>query len=122
MLFPFHNYLGPGNDADNGAPVDSDDEIARVHDLAYEAATRPEQVRQADEEAIMDFERNYTSTGNWHSAAGAVGLTFKYEVESVTGVLYPPVGGPWQQVMFMLMTAYRTGRLPVAVAELSEFV
>lgn len=110
MLFPFHNYLGPGNHINNGPPVDPDDEIALRHDLDYETATKPEQVRQADEEAIADFKRNYTDTGNWHSVLGAMGLTFKYKVESFTGVLYPPVGGPWQKFMLVVLASYKAGR------------
>ncbi|XP_026684618.1 mitochondrial basic amino acids transporter-like [Diaphorina citri] len=116
MLFPFHNYLGPGNHLDNGPPIDDDDEIALRHDEAYETATSPEQVRQADIEAIRDFNTNYVATGNWHSVVGAIGLTWKYEVEQFTGVLYPPVDkSGWTPVIQEVLSLYTTGVMGLLV-------
>lgn len=89
MNFPRHRYLGPGNPLDNGPPVDRDDEIARQHDTEYEQATAAEHIRASDRKAIGSFGRDFITTGNWHSAVGALGLGAKYGVESVTGVLYP---------------------------------
>nr|QHD57624.1 capsid protein [Adeno-associated virus] len=43
FVFPGHNYLGPGNDLDNGKPVDADDAAAKKHDEAYD-----EQLKQGD--------------------------------------------------------------------------
>jgi hypothetical protein len=56
LLFPGHNYLGPGNDAFRPEePVDEDDRIAQRHDIAYATATEPQHIRQADQTAIREF-------------------------------------------------------------------
>lgn len=92
MLFPGHNYLGPGNDINNGEPVDSDDRIAQQHDRDYSNATNDSDIREADREAIWNFTKDALLNHNWHSGIGALGLGFKYGVESVTGVIYPVSG------------------------------
>uniref|UniRef100_A0A8D8Q5W5 Capsid protein VP1 n=1 Tax=Cacopsylla melanoneura TaxID=428564 RepID=A0A8D8Q5W5_9HEMI len=111
MLFPFHKYLGPGNHINNGPPVDTDDEIALQHDLAYESATTPEQVRQADLDAIAAFEANYTTTGNWHSVVGSLGLLLKYRVETFTGILYPRLENERREQWAIMVSMYSAGRL-----------
>ena len=73
----------------NGEPVDSDDRIAQVHDIAYENATEPEHVRAADRAAISSFAYDSAVNMNWHSTVGAVGLTAKYLFESAFGVQFP---------------------------------
>lgn len=89
MNFPGHNYLGPGNPVDNGEPVDEDDRIAQQHDQEYEVAATDSDIRAADRRAINRFTTNFTTTGNYHSAIGAIGLGGKYLLESVFGVQYP---------------------------------
>lgn len=89
MNFPGHRYLGPGNPIVNGTPVDSDDNIARTHDQAYDDASSFDHVRTADRAAISDFASDTFANRNWHSAVGAVGLSVKYAVESVLGPVYP---------------------------------
>lgn len=85
MHFPGHNYLGPGTNDFTALPVDEDDVIAQRHDLAYLEAQHPEDIRQADREAISDFLHH----GGLHSYIGAAGLALKYGVESMTGIVYP---------------------------------
>ncbi|KAL3247425.1 hypothetical protein MRX96_057082 [Rhipicephalus microplus] len=80
-LFPGHRYLGPGNPLRNGDPVDEDDGIAKSHDEAYERATSHEDVFAADQASAALFLNDFTGTGNWHSALGAVGLGTKNIVE-----------------------------------------
>lgn len=91
MNFPGHKYLGPGNDSNSGAPVDSDDAIAKKHDIDYDNAKTHKDVRKADREAIKNFTGDLVTNANWHSAVGAAGLASKYTVETVTGVVYPVV-------------------------------
>lgn len=93
-MFPGHRYLGPGNSLNSGTPVDKDDEIAQQHDWAYEKATTSEDIRTADREAISQFTSDAIHNWNYHSAIGALGLSTKYAVESVTGVLYPSMSLP----------------------------
>lgn len=85
ILYPGYRYLGPGNDANGLPPVNDTDEIAHRHDLAYELARGPEDIRESDREAIRDFYEE----GGLAGAVGAVGLAGKYATESVSGVLYP---------------------------------
>ena len=89
-VLPFHRYIGPGNKSDNGEPVDEDDRIAKQHDIKYDNAKTEQDVRKADIEAIVLFRKNWLD-GNWHSLIGDIGLSLKYAVESVTGVIYPDV-------------------------------
>lgn len=89
MNFPGHNYLGPGNPVVNGQPVDSDDYIAQIHDLEYDSAENPSDIRSADRKAIWNFTKDAFVNHNWHSVVGATGLATKYLVESVVGVQYP---------------------------------
>lgn len=89
MNFPGHNYLGPGNPVENGEPVDTDDAIARIHDIAYENARSDSDIRSADRSAIGAFTKDFLLHNNYHSAIGAVGLSGKYLFESVFGIQYP---------------------------------
>ncbi len=73
FVLPGHNYMGPGNDLNSGIPVDSDDEIARKHDKAYQQAECKSDVYRADEIAIFSFMVDWIRGFNWHSALGAVG-------------------------------------------------
>ncbi len=86
---PGHKYIGPGNEEDAGEPVDEDDRIAAVHDIAYSVAGTQEEVRAADIDAISSFDKDFQETGNIHSALGRTGLQIKKAVEDRVGVLYP---------------------------------
>lgn len=81
LLFPGHRYLGPGNPLPNGEPVDEDDRIAQRHDEAYARAQSDADVFAADRHSTKEFFRDFVTTGNWHSAVGAVGLGTKNLVE-----------------------------------------
>uniref|UniRef100_A0A0A9VS40 Capsid protein VP1 n=1 Tax=Lygus hesperus TaxID=30085 RepID=A0A0A9VS40_LYGHE len=51
---PGHRYLGPNGPINNGPPVDYDDLIAEEHDIrAYHTATTLEEIRTADQNAMM---------------------------------------------------------------------
>ena len=84
-----HKYLGPGNKLDVGAPVDTDDVIAKKHDYLYAYAKTNEEIRHADLQAIKEFGNEYLQHGNVHAAIGAVGLGAKYIGEGILGVQYP---------------------------------
>ncbi|KAF5287673.1 hypothetical protein FQA39_LY15773 [Lamprigera yunnana] len=70
MRFPYHKYLGPGNSLNLGKPIDEDDRIALVHDIHYSLLKSNEDIRRADEESILEFYKNFLTTGNWHSLIG----------------------------------------------------
>lgn len=89
MNYPGHKYLGPGNPVDNGPPVDSDDVIARQHDIEYDNATHDDHIRAADRKAIGAFLKDSVFPLNTHSIIGAAGLSAKYIFETVAGVQYP---------------------------------
>jgi hypothetical protein len=93
FVLPGHRYIGPGNPLNNGQPVDSDDAIAKTHDIAYNNAETAEDVRAADRKAIGEFAHDAYHNLNPHSALGAAGLGVKYGVESLTGVIYPSISG-----------------------------
>lgn len=100
---PGHNWIGPGTDVKKaGKPVDRDDEIAKKHDLAYEAAESDQHVRNADKEAIGEFWDDFKTNLNPHSLLGAAGIGAKYVTESVFGVQYPKkqfVATPFKSTM-----------------------
>ncbi|XP_039292344.1 uncharacterized protein LOC120353288 [Nilaparvata lugens] len=101
LLFPGHNYLGPGNPIENGEPVDSDDAIAQIHDLAYHYAECAEDIRLSDREAIASFFSDCVENRNWHSAVGCMGIGIKYVVESCVGILYPNDGRSVPRAQYM---------------------
>ncbi|XP_011643397.1 uncharacterized protein LOC105431110 [Pogonomyrmex barbatus] len=84
---PGHRYLGPGNAVRNGPPVDTDDAIARKHDLLYEI--QPENVSAADSVAVDEFIEDFQRSGNFHSLIGGVGLQVKRSFENIYGQQYP---------------------------------
>lgn len=97
MLWPGHNFLGPGNDAFRPEPpVDSDDAIAQRHDIAYAHAKTREDIWRADREAFFEFTSDAIRNANWHSAVAGPILGGKYLLESALDTtLYPrnmPVG------------------------------
>lgn len=92
LLYPGHNYLGPGNELDNGEPVDRADEIAQLHDYQYENARSEFDVHKADIEAIGKFGFENAKHGGFSlpNLAGASGLLLKKFLEYKSGsVLYP---------------------------------
>ncbi len=91
FTLPGHNFLGPGNPTDTALPVDTDDIIARAHDIAYGSATHSEDIVAADHHAISDFNTDWEETGNVHSLGARLGLQLKSGVEAYTGVLYPRI-------------------------------
>lgn len=90
FVFPGHKYLGPGNKLNVGAPVDTDDLIAKHHDLAYETACTIDDVHIADKNAIFEFLIDWLKNKNWHSAIGAMGLGLKHLAEVVCGRIFYP--------------------------------
>lgn len=90
LIFPGHNYFGPGNKINAGPPVDTDDYIAQQHDLAYENAKDKEDVYRADEKAIFAFIIDCIKNKNWHSAIGALGLGLKHLTEVICGKIFYP--------------------------------
>lgn len=88
---PGHQYLGPGNSVRSGKPVDRDDEIAEVHDLAYEL--QPEDVSSADQTAVDDFIQDWQQNKNVHSLIGGIGIQTKRTFEGIFGQQYPMHGG-----------------------------
>lgn len=91
LTWPGYKYLGPGNSLDKGAPVNYADEVAYEHDLKYDKARSSSEVREADRIAISKFYKG-AQQGNFGSSIGLVGLSSKYAVETLTGVLYPKTG------------------------------
>lgn len=87
MRLPKHHYLGPGNSVQSGEPIDTDDAIAEIHDLAYEI--QPEDVSAADTSAVDSFLTDFSNTGNPHSLLGGVGLQAKRTFEGIYGQQYP---------------------------------
>lgn len=85
MLYPDHNYLGPGNPLDNGPPVDNADKIAQKHDYDYNNAQSLLDVHLSDAEAIGKFGLDFIKNPNLPSAAGAIGLAGKKWLEYSTG-------------------------------------
>lgn len=96
MNWPGYKYLGPGNNINNGSPVNIVDSIAKQHDLAYDNAKTKDDIRKCDLKAIDEFGKVEThGIGEYvASAVGKYGLKTKYSVESVTGVLYPQMRDP----------------------------
>lgn len=87
---PGHRYLGPGNSVRSGQPVDRDDEIAEIHDLAYEI--QPDNVESADRAAEDSFLEDFSTSGNVHSLIGGIGLQAKRSYEGIFGQQYPMSG------------------------------
>lgn len=90
FVFPGHNYLGPGNDLNSGEPVDSDDVIARAHDKSYHEAECNSDIYRADEIAIFAFLFDCIHNRNWHSALGAICLSFKNCTERLFNTVFYP--------------------------------
>nr|QOD39473.1 ORF1 [uncultured densovirus] len=96
-VLPGHKNIGPGNEPDPEG-VDEDDRIAYRHDVRYGQAETQDDVREADDIAISEFDSDWQNSGNIHSVIGRTGIQIKKAVEDRVGVLYPaslPTGKPW---------------------------
>lgn len=90
--WPGHEYLGPGTNLDEAKdPVDTDDQIAKEHDVAYTKVKTHQDIIDADNTAIGKFEEDWKATGNLHSKISSTLLGAKQAVEQYTGPLYPQV-------------------------------
>lgn len=85
-LWPGHNYMGPGNPLENGAPTTHADKVAQGHDYAYAHAWSHDDIKEADRKAISQFmEKPYQVS----SLVGAAGLSVKSLAEKWLGPVYP---------------------------------
>nr|QRQ90272.1 MAG: hypothetical protein 4 [Parvoviridae sp.] len=85
VSLPGHRYIGPGNTIDHIPPVDTDDAIARQHDIDYSKSQNPEDINRADDIGVIQFVNDFQETGNIHSVIGAAGLGIKRTFDTVTG-------------------------------------
>lgn len=103
FLYPGHKYLGPGNPAKNGDPVDIDDYIAQQHDEAYEQAKTKEDIFNADKQSASEFWTDFKANWNHHSLLGATGLTAKNLLEEkiLGAAIYPsmPAAGDKRKIL-----------------------
>lgn len=103
LTLPGYNYLGPGNDIDNGPPVNAVDEIAKKHDEDYEKITMEHQVtgdleeskrkiREADKEFINNMKDVEAPTVHEFIGkhAGITGILVKSTLEKVMDTLLYP--------------------------------
>lgn len=86
LLWPGHNYMGPGNALENGSPVNVADQIAKQHDYAYAHAWNAKDIKQADADARAQFSEHLREPS---ALVGYVGLSVKSVAEYVFGSLYP---------------------------------
>lgn len=90
LTLPGYNFLGPGN-TDLSEPVTSEaDQVAKTHDEAYSKAPSSDDVREADRKAIGGF-ISAVPHDPIGGVIGAAGISSKYLLESLTGVVYPSV-------------------------------
>lgn len=90
--YPGHQYLGPGTDIKVAKePVDTDDEIAKSHDLEYAKAKTYEDIQRADDKAIGSFDKDFEKTGSIHSKIASTLLGVKRTAEEIVGPIYPKV-------------------------------
>lgn len=89
-VLPGHYYIGPGNEIDKDIkqPIDFDDLIALKHDIKYQQAKNPQDIIDADNEAIGEF---LSDVQNPHSVLGAIGLSTKKIADHFLGkpIIYP---------------------------------
>lgn len=95
-------YLGPGNNLDNGPPVNEIDSDARIHDKAYDSAQNLGDVQKADKQFIAAASDHIVEGINFHesplnaigSSLGIGGIGPKYIVENTLNKpLYPSFSG-----------------------------
>ena len=87
-VLPGHKYLGPGNPLDGSVPSSQLDNLAMIHDIAYDNAlhtsSTASDVRRADDKFISEA----ISLGTPLSLAAAAAITAKRSVETFVP-LYP---------------------------------
>ena len=90
LTLPFSNNIGPGNPIRPAA--NRADLIAQGHDIHYQEAKKPDDVLQADREAISQFAHEAVQGSDpisrLHAAVGGIGLGIKHTVEQLTGQVY----------------------------------
>ena len=91
VTLPGSRYIGPGNSLDSGRPTNKFDSIAQIHDIEYDQAHSESDIREADVEFLINTYNSEaeTPTEQFHKYVGLVGISVKYAVESLTGVIYP---------------------------------
>lgn len=99
---PGHKYIGPGTSDFKPIPIDSDDAIAREHDLAYVQAGNNEDIFKADRTGRDEFFSDFVHNNNYHSLLGGLGLGTKNLLEEhvfgkpVYGM--PPIKKNWAAI------------------------
>lgn len=86
LLWPGHNYMGPGNPLENGETTTNADKVAREHNHAYAHAWSHDDIKAADEKARSQFLEHPFEIS---SLVGYAGLSVKSYAEKVFGPLYP---------------------------------
>lgn len=91
FTLPGYNYLGPGNPLNKGEPINEADWIAAKHDAIYWFAQSENEIKEADETAILEFSEDFLKSANPASLIGAGGLSVKYLFENYLrgGTVYP---------------------------------
>lgn len=90
LLYPKHNYLGPGNSLFNGQPINKADEIAQAHDWDYATSKTKEEIFDSDNTAIQAFDNNLKNNFNIPSLVGKYGLSIKSGFEKlINKTVYP---------------------------------
>ena len=88
--WPGYNYLGPGNSISNVEPINSVDDVAREHDIAYGGSKTYEDIMNADRIAIEKFRIEYEKTGKLPAKVAELVLRAKTTVEKhARHTLYP---------------------------------
>ena len=90
-VLPGSNYIGPGNSLDSGNPKNQFDLIAYSHDNQYNNAESESDIRQADKEFLQSAYESVplNALESVHKYVSLFGIGVKYNIESLTGVLYP---------------------------------
>lgn len=101
-VLPGHYYIGPGNEIDKDIkqPIDFDDLIALKHDIKYQQAKNPQDIIDADNEAIGEF---LSDVQNPHSVLGVFGLsTKKLQIIYLVNQLFIPILNNNQKCLYLI--------------------
>lgn len=96
VTYPGHKYLGPGNNLEEGEPVNNADLYARKHDHAYHLAKNKQDIYKSDLKAINKFRGDWKEKFNFPSFFGDLGLSAKHFVESSLDTVFYPQMPPIQ--------------------------
>ena len=90
-VLPGSNYIGPGNTLNSGNPTNQFDLITFSHDNQYNNAESDSDIIQADKEFLKSAYESVpcNTLESIHKYVSLFGIGVKYNVESLTGVLYP---------------------------------